>query len=130
MAMSTNIRSIACAALLLSGACDSSATPADAGGALDLLGADPITVACAGLFAARVAYEKECFHYAVEPPDALSTVATCVGIATLPGALLSAADIDACRARLATLECERTARYPTCFGSWGGNLLAPDHERK
>ena len=84
--------------------------------------------ACGTLIQERIAYTLRCPGF--EPGgdiDAQAAVATCIGVATSPGSLLTVADIDACTQELASA-CAPLL-YPSCAG-YGADLLYPNHDKR
>jgi hypothetical protein len=83
--------------------------------------------ACADLIKQRVAYTQRCpgFDYDGDI-DPKAAVATCIGVATAPGSLLTIGDVDACTQALGE-DCAPPL-YPSCVG-YAANLLYPNHDK-
>jgi hypothetical protein len=87
--------------------------------------------ACEHFAAQRAAYEERCPQFAYghpDDPDPRATAASCVGVATAPGSLLTVEDVDACTEALGGA-CVIEGLYPACVG-FGANQLYPGHDRK
>ncbi len=83
--------------------------------------------ACTAFIKRRDAYATTCGGFSDERFDEQAAIASCVGIATSPGALVTPAEIDGC----ATTICGGCGieLYPACVG-YEGNLLFPGHDKK
>jgi hypothetical protein len=88
---------------------------------------DAFAAACADLVAQRVAYTQRCPGFDPGDTDARAAVATCIGVATAPGSLLTVGDVEACTQALAA-PCAPLL-YPSCAG-YGQNLLYPNHDKR
>jgi hypothetical protein len=88
-----------------------------------------IASACASFVASRHAYEAACPVPGASTAADESTIASCIGLATAPGARISPADIEACSAELSSLACAENGSYPSCAGH-GQNMLFPSHDKK
>ncbi|MSP58833.1 MAG: hypothetical protein EXR72_00560 [Myxococcales bacterium] len=97
----------------------------------DWSGADPITAACARLYAARAGYEARCFGgpYS-QPPYEEGAVASCAGIATARGSQIVVADLDACAAAIEAGECWGFGTWPRCVSYRGLLWGYPDPARR
>lgn len=88
---------------------------------------DPIVAACTRLIRKRTGYMRTCSVWGQPVIDEKAGIDSCVGIATSPGAALSAADIDGCGEEI----CQGcpAGGMPTCLG-YGANMLFPNHDKK
>jgi hypothetical protein len=87
---------------------------------------ETIAVACARLVEARIAWDEGLSSIGLRLGrlDVASSVASCVGIAGLPGSRVTPGELEACRAQI-LLGCRGTVvTQPACIG-WAWNLLSP-----
>ncbi len=86
-----------------------------------------LATACMRLVKKRTGYLRTCSLWGEPEIDEEAVLAACVGLATAPGAAVSAKEIDGCAEEV----CQGcpVGEAPSCLG-YGANLLFPGHDQK